>query len=111
MHLCTNTRNTSLVSVDEVRLAYLRNENSCRRRTGTQCGSDRSFYRPCYIVGYTSQDRTLCAVLKGSAGLFVVDVGGDFDSLSVRKVRLIREVCRCACALACTEEQHDDNIR
>lgn len=64
-----------------------------------------------YIVGYTSQDRTLCAVLKGSAGLFVVDVGGDFDSLSVRKVRLIREVCRCACALTCTEEHHDDNIR
>lgn len=103
MYLCTKTRNTSSVSVDEVRLAYLRNENLCRRCTRTRCGSDSTFYLLFYITDHTSQDGTLCAVLNAE---FIVVVSDDFDSASF-EVRLIWKVCRaCAC---CREKQHDNN--
>lgn len=91
------------MSVDEVRLAYLRNENSCRRCTRTRCGSDSTFYLLFYITDHTSQDGTLCAVLNAE---FIVVVSDDFDSASF-EVRLIWKVCRaCAC---CREKQHGNN--
>lgn len=104
--LCTNTQDSNPVSVDEVRVAYLRNENSCRRRTSGRCVFDSSLYRPYYIVGCTRQSRTLCAVLTGNTK-FVVVVDDDFDSAS-HEVRLIfwggvSSLCGC---VECTEEQH-----
>lgn len=65
------------------------------------------------ISSFITRHRTeyLCTVLNKGSAEFVVVLGGDFDRLPIREVRLIREVRGCACASVYTEEQRDDNIR